>query len=722
MVLTCNNISKAYGTDEILRDVSFVLNEREKMAVVGINGAGKSTLLKIIAGELSADSGQVIKPKDVTIGYLSQQQGLTSGNTVRDEVMSVKADVLAIERNMRRCEEEMKNLEGEELEKMLSTYNRLTHEFEMKNGYALRSEINGVLKGLGFSCGRADSISDGASSGLCTNSASDGDSSEYRSGSDSFDDVRRNKAQDHNTDEFSAIVDTLSGGQKTRVALSKLLLSKPDIIMLDEPTNHLDMRSVEWLESFLANYKGAVIIVAHDRYFLDRIACKVLEIENGKGRVYTGNFSEYSEKKKAVRADELKAYLNQQKDIEHQEKVIATLKSYNREKSIKRAESREKMLAKIERLERPSELDDKMNIHFMPCVESGNDVLDIKGITKGFDGNVLFCDIDFLVKKGDRVGIIGDNGTGKTTLLKIICGRLAPDRGTIRLGTNVKIGYYDQEHHVLDPDNTIFEEISDAYPDMDNTRIRNLLAAFLFKGDDAFKLIRDISGGEKARVSLAKLMLSDANLLILDEPTNHLDIVSKEILEEAVSGYGGTVIFVSHDRYFINKTATRIMEITSDGVTSFDGSYGYYIEKRDEVIAAMGAGNAYVPGRSTTVGMKGITGSQANLAGAKEATGGVGASPSYSTGRSEWEEKKRLTGERRKLENEIARCEDEIKKLEERNSEIDSLFEDAEVATSPGRLKELTEEKDANEEKIMTLMESWEELNERLDINNSAML
>ncbi|MCR5829477.1 MAG: ABC-F family ATP-binding cassette domain-containing protein [Lachnospiraceae bacterium] len=675
MILTCNNISKAYGTDEILRDVSFVLNEREKMAVVGINGAGKSTLLKIIAGELSADSGSVIKGKDVTIGYLSQQQGLTSGNTIRDEVMSVKADVFALERNMRRCEEEMKNVHGEELERMLSTYNRLTHEFEMKNGYAIRSEINGVLNGLGFgNCRVEGSLDDGTDS-----------------------------------DDFSAIVDTLSGGQKTRVALSKLLLSQPDIIMLDEPTNHLDMRSVEWLESFLANYKGAVIIVAHDRYFLDRIATKVLEIENGKGRVYTGNFSAYSEKKKAVRADELKAYLNQQKDIEHQEKVIATLKSYNREKSIKRAESREKMLAKTERLERPTELDDKMNLRFRPCSESGNDVLDVKGLSKSFDGNELFKNVDFLVKRGDRVGIIGDNGTGKTTLLKIICRKLAPDTGTIRLGTNVKIGYYDQEHHVLDPDNTIFEEISDTYPDMDNTRIRNLLAAFLFKGDDAFKLIRDISGGEKARVSLAKLMLSDANLLILDEPTNHLDIVSKELLEEAVSGYGGTVIFVSHDRYFINKTATRIMEITADGVTGFEGNYEYYVEKRDEVIAAMRASGAY-------------TTNCAGTAKTQNTTASAGPATQVSSGRSEWEEKKRLTGERRKLENDIAKCEDEIKRLEERNEEIDRLFEDAEIATSPSKLSELTGEKEANEEKIMTLMESWEELNERLDINNSAML
>ncbi|MCR5432716.1 MAG: ABC-F family ATP-binding cassette domain-containing protein [Lachnospiraceae bacterium] len=673
MVLTCNDISKAYGTDEILRDVSFVLNEREKMAVVGINGAGKSTLLKIIVGELSADSGQVIKSKDVTIGYLSQQQGLTSGNTIRDEVMSVKADVLALEKNMRRCEDEMKNVQGEELEKMLSTYNRLTHEFEMKNGYALRSEINGVLNGLGFA-----------------------------------------------SKDFTETVDTLSGGQKTRVALSKLLLSQPDIIMLDEPTNHLDMRSVEWLETFLANYKGAVIIVAHDRYFLDRICTKVLEIENGKGRVYTGNFSDYSEKKKAVRADELKAYLNQQKDIEHQEKVIATLKSYNREKSIKRAESREKMLAKVERLERPQELDDKMNLRFKPCSESGNDVLDVKGLSKSFDGIVLFRDVEFSVKRGDRVGIIGDNGTGKTTLLRIICGRLAPDTGSVRPGTNVKIGYYDQEHHVLNPDNTIFEEISDTYPDMDNTRIRNLLAAFLFKGDDAFKLIRDISGGEKARVSLAKLMLSDANLLILDEPTNHLDIVSKELLEEAVSGYGGTVIFVSHDRYFINKTATRIMEITSDGVTGFDGNYEYYVEKRDEVLSALRAGNAYASGRSGTAG----TNVGAAPAGSNQSAtaSGINSTSQMSTGRSEWEEKKRLTGERRKLENDIAKCEDEIKRLEERNDEIDRLFGDTEIATSPTKLSELTEEKEANEEKIMALMESWEELNERLDINNSALL
>lgn len=651
MVLSCQNISKAFGTDEILKDVSFILNEREKMAIVGINGAGKSTLLKIIVDELAPDSGEIIRSRDTTLGYLSQQQDLTSGNSIWDEVLSVKADILALEQNIRRTEKLMKDLEGEELEKLLESYNRLSHEFESMNGYAVKSEVTGVLKGLGF------------------------------------------------TDEdFGMKVDTLSGGQKTRVALSKLLLRKPDIIMLDEPTNHLDIESIRWLEGFLSSYQGAVILVAHDRYFLDKIVTKVVELENAKATTFVGNYSAYSDKKKMLRADRLKAYLNQQKEIKHQEKVIETLKSFNREKSIKRAESREKQLAKVERLEKPIELNDKMNIILEPNILSGNDVLSVKALSKAFDTNVLFENVSFEIKRGDRVAVIGANGTGKTTLLKIINGLLSADSGSFTLGAKVYVGYYDQEHHVLNPELTIFDEISNTYPDMDNTRIRNLLAAFLFTGDDAFKLIRDLSGGEKARVSLAKLMLSDANLLILDEPTNHLDIVSKEILEQAIAGYTGTVFYVSHDRYFINKTATRVLELVDRHVVGYDGDYDYYLAKRDIVM-----GNLRDREKKPTVSENTTATAQAGS-------------------KLDWEARKKLQAQTRKLENEIAACEAEIKKLEERNKEISVLFEDEEIACSSFKLRELTQEQESNDERLMELMEEWEKLNERLDNNNSSML
>lgn len=639
MILQCQNIYKSFGTDEILKNISFTLNEHEKLAIVGINGAGKSTLLKIITGELSADSGNVIIPKGTTIGYLSQQQDLSGTNSIYDEVMSVKADIIALEENIRRLEHQMKGVEGEQLEALLSSYNRATHEFEQKNGYAIKSEVTGVIKGLGFP-----------------------------------------------EEDFELKVATLSGGQKTRVALAKLLLTSPDIIMLDEPTNHLDMESIKWLEGYLSTYRGSVIVVAHDRYFLDKIVGKVVAIEGGIGRTFEGNYSAYSEKAKAERAARLKAYLNQQKEIEHQEKVIATLKSFNREKSIKRAESREKQLEKIERLEKPIELNDKMNIVLEPNIQSGNDVLTIKKLSKSFGNLKLFDDLSFEIKRGDRAAIIGSNGTGKTTILKLINGLLEADSGEIRTGTKVYIGYYDQEHHVLDPNKTIFDEIQDTYPDVDNTRVRNLLAAFLFTGDDVFKLISELSGGEKARVSLAKLMLSDANLLILDEPTNHLDIVSKEILEQAISGYTGTVLYVSHDRYFINKTATKVFELIDKKLIGFDGNYEQYLEKRDIMLSL-----------ST-----------------KSTSGAETRTQSTTLGKLDWEAGKKLQAQKRKLESELSKCENEISRLEGRNSEISELFNDPDIATNSARLRELTQEQEANDEKLMELMEKWEELGNEL--------
>ena len=668
MILSVSNITKSFGTDVILSEVSFHIEAGQKAAIVGINGAGKSTLLKIITGELAPDFGTVSIQKDATIGILTQTQNLTDANNIYDEVLSVKADILALEENIRRLEHTLKNLEGEELEQALNRYSRMNAEFENANGYAIKSEVTGVLKGLGFT-----------------------------------------------EDEFSKTVDTLSGGQKTRVALAKLLLSKPDIIMLDEPTNHLDMDAIRWLEGFLGAYKGAVILVAHDRYFLDKIVSKVIEIENTKATSYDGNYTEFSKKKKALRDALIKQYLNQQHDIKHQEAVIEKLKSFNREKSIKRAESREKQLAKVERIELPKELNAEMDIRLEPNIESGNDVLTVRGLSKGFDGITLFRDVDFEVKKGDKVAIIGANGTGKTTLMKILNGLLEPDTGSFKLGAKVYTGYYDQEHHVLNPENTVFEEIQETYPDMDNTRVRNVLAAFLFTGDDVFKLIRDLSGGEKGRVSLAKLMLSDANLLFLDEPTNHLDIISKEILEQAVSSYKGTVVYVSHDRYFINKTATKIMELRNNGFLCFEGTYDYYLEKRDILLKlheekqAAVLKSAELSSHLSSIESSSVNGN--NTFGDISSDNASGSKGS----REDWENAKKKQAETRKLENEFKKCEEEINRLETRNTEIDDEMQKPEVASSPSKLMELSNEHEKNSKELEKLMETWEELYEKLN-------
>ncbi|MBQ6026546.1 MAG: ABC-F family ATP-binding cassette domain-containing protein [Lachnospiraceae bacterium] len=649
MILQVSNITKSFGTDVILSDVSFHIEANQKAAIVGINGAGKSTLLKIITGELKADKGTVSIQKDATLGILKQTQGLTDTNTIYEEVLSVKADLLALEENIRRTEHMLKTLSGDELEQALNRYSRMNQEFENANGYAIKSEITGCLKGLGFT-----------------------------------------------EDEFGKSVSTLSGGQKTRVALAKLLLSKPDILMLDEPTNHLDMDAIRWLEGFLSAYKGAVILVAHDRYFLDRIVSKVIEIENTHAHSYDGNYTVFAEKKKQLRDAYIKQYLNQQREIKHQEAVIEKLKSFNREKSIKRAESREKQLAKIERLELPKEVNAEMDIRLEPNITSGNDVLTVKGLAKSFGDLTLFTDTSFEIKRGDKVAIIGANGTGKTTLLKILNGITSPDAGSFKLGAKVYTGYYDQEHHVLDPDKTVFEEIQDTYPDMDNTKVRNVLAAFLFTGDDVFKLIKDLSGGEKGRVSLAKLMLSDANLLYLDEPTNHLDIISKEILEQAVSSYKGTVIYVSHDRYFINKTATRIMELKDKHFITFDGTYDYYLEKRDMLISLAENGSGK---------------NNASSAPETKAT----ASSEAAGSRESWENAKKQQALQRKLENEFKKTEEEINSLEQRNSELDELMQLPENATVPSKLLELSAEHEKNAERLEILMKQWEELYERIN-------
>lgn len=670
MILSCSNISKSFGTDSILNHVSFHIEEREKAAVVGINGAGKSTLLKIIVGELAPDEGSVVIAKGKTLGYLAQHQDLDSGQTIYDELLEVKRPIIEMEERLRTLEVNMKRSQGEELESLYQTYSRLSHEFELANGYAWKSEITGVLKGLGFL-----------------------------------------------EEEFSKPVSTLSGGQKTRVSLGKLLLSKPDIILLDEPTNHLDMESIAWLENYLLNYQGTVVIVAHDRYFLDRVVTKVVELDNGSSTVFQGNYSAYSEKKAMLRASILKAYLNQQQEIKHQEEVITKLRSFNREKSIKRAESREKLLNKIERIEKPTEVNDAMNITLEPDIVSGNDVLTVLGLTKGFDGQTLFSDVDFEIKRGERIAIIGNNGTGKTTILKIINGILAADAGEIRLGSRVHIGYYDQEHHVLHSEKTLFQELSDTYPNMNNTQIRNVLAAFLFTGDDVFKLIGDLSGGEKGRVSLAKLMLSEANFLILDEPTNHLDITSKEILESALNRYTGTVLYVSHDRYFINRTATRILDLTDGSFINYIGNYDYYLEKKEDVEAAFAARQMAEAGNNRTAGANGTQAQSVSAvsgvsSASSQAPMTASAAGSLADGKMDWKAQKEEQARLRKRQNELKKVEDKIHELETRDGEIDELLSQEDVYTDVSRLMELNKEKESIQKELEVLYEKWEELAE----------
>ena len=670
MILSCSNICKSFGENDILKQVSFHIEDHEKAAIVGINGAGKSTLLKVLIGKLNADDGVVTWAKGASIGYLAQHQDLEGAETIYDALLEVKKPVIQMEARIRSLELEMKSASGDELETKLSEYSRLNHEFEMADGYSYQSEITGVLKGLGFT-----------------------------------------------EDEFSKPITALSGGQKTRVSLGKLLLTKPDILLLDEPTNHLDMESIAWLETYLRNYSGAVIIVAHDRYFLDRVVTKIIELDMGHCTVFSGNYSAYSDKKAMLRDAAIRAYLNQQQEIRHQEAVIAKLKSFNREKSIKRAESREKMLDKIERLEKPTQANDSMDIRLEPDVVSGNDVLTVTDLSKSFDTQTLFTNVDFEIKRGERVAIIGNNGTGKTTLLKIINGIIPADSGQIRLGSKVHIGYYDQEHQVLHMDKTLFQEIQDTYPNMNNTQIRNTLAAFLFTGDDVFKLIRDLSGGERGRVSLAKLMLSDANFLLLDEPTNHLDITSKEILESALNRYTGTVLYVSHDRYFINRTATRILDLTDGSFINYIGNYDYYLEKKEDVEAAFAARQMAEAGNNRTAGANGTQAQSVSAvsgvsSASSQAPMTASAAGSLADGKMDWKAQKEEQARLRKRQNELKKVEDKIHELETRDGESDELLSQEDVYTDVSRLMELNKEKESIQKELEVLYEKWEELAE----------
>ena len=634
MILACQNISKSFGTDEIIQHASFHVEAYEKAAIVGINGAGKTTLLRIIMGEIPADQGEVVLAKDKTIGYLPQNPDVSGNHTIYEEVLSAKEALISMEEKLRDMESKMNQYQGQELEDFMESYNRLNHEFELQGGYSYQSEIVGVLKGLGFS-----------------------------------------------EEEFGKHMQELSGGQRTRVCLGKLLVTKPDVILLDEPTNHLDINSIAWLETFLLNYKGAVVIVSHDRYFLDKVVSKVIELDRTKVSVFQGNYSDYAQKRAQVREAQLKQYYNQQREIKHQEEVIAKLKSFNREKSIKRAESREKMLDKIERLEKPTEENTDIHLHLEPRIVSGNDVLSVENLAKAYPNQQLFSDISFEIKRGERVALIGDNGTGKTTILKIINDMIEADGGVVKLGTNVNIGYYDQEHQVLHKEKNLMEEISDAYPNLTNTEIRNVLAAFLFTGDEVFKQIADLSGGEKGRVSLAKLMLSEANFLILDEPTNHLDITSKEILEQALNSYTGTVLFVSHDRYFINKTATRILNLTGETIVNYIGNYDYYMEKCKELT------QIYVGKKENEV-----------------------KAETESSNKLDWKQQKEEQARLRKIENERKRTEEKIEELETHISELEESFSKEEIATNSAKLQEVHEEYAKCQQELEALYEKWETL------------
>ena len=640
MILACNHIEKKFNDETLFSDVSFHINEHECTALVGVNGTGKTTLLRIIVGELPADNGDVILAKDTSVGYLPQQQGYHSDKSIYDELWEVKKDIVALEREIRTMEETMQTASGEELNTLLERYHRMQTEFEAKDGYACKSQIMGIINGLGFVGNDVDKS-----------------------------------------------INTLSGGQKTRVALGKLLLLEPDLLILDEPTNHLDLASIQWLETYLSNYKGSVLIVSHDRYFLDRIADKVVELDHGKATVFKGNYSDYAQKKELLRRDAIKQYENYQQTVRHQEQVIEKLRSFNREKSIKRAESREKMLEKMTPVDKPVTEQKSMHFSLVPEKESGKDVLHVENFGKSFGDLHLFQGVSFELFRGERVALIGKNGTGKTTLLKMLCELESPDQGTAVFGTNVELGYYDQEHNVLHEEKTIFDEIHDDYPDLNNTKIRNVLAAFLFTGDDVYKKISLLSGGEKGRVSLAKLMLSKANLLLLDEPTNHLDIDSKEILEDALNHYTGTVLYVSHDRYFIQKTATRILDLTNEHILSYDGNYDYYLAKKDVV-------------ESRYLGNK---------------TESAPKTEAPSTAKLDWKEQKEREAKKRKIESAYEKAENEIQKLEELIEETDAQIALPEYASDVAKLTELSRQKEQYEEELETAMEEWEKAAQALE-------
>ncbi|MBR0164891.1 MAG: ABC-F type ribosomal protection protein [Lachnospiraceae bacterium] len=663
MILSCHNITKSYDGEQILSAVSFRVEEAEKVAVVGVNGAGKTTLLKIITGEVEADEGEALLARDKRFGYLAQNQDFSSAQSVYEVFKEAKREIIALEEEIRRTEELLRDASEDEITEISTRYDEMLRRFQSEGGYSWKGAIIGVARGLGFT-----------------------------------------------EEDFEKKVVSLSGGERTRVALGKLLLRQPDIILLDEPTNHLDIKSVQWLETYLRNYKGAVVIVSHDRYFLDRIVTKVVEIERTRSYVYQGNYSAYSEKKARDRAAQWRAFVNRQREIRHQEEVIKKLKSFNREKSVKRAESREKMLDRMERIEKPHQEQKEMGIVLTPNVESGTDVLQVEDLKKTYGQRTLFSGVSFTVRRGEKVAIVGDNGTGKTTLLKIINKLVLPDEGRIRLGVRVHIGYYDQEMQLLSDHKTLFEEISDAYPHLDQTKIRSTLAAFSFTGEDAFKKVGALSGGERGKLALAKLMLSEANFLLLDEPTNHLDIVSREVLESAIAGYEGTVLYVSHDRFFINRTATRVMDLTNEILINYIGNYDYYIEHRPARMHFV----LHTPYKEKTALQDDPGEDEALL---KERTRALlhppkaaEAGEEVSDGLKDWKAQKELASMKRKQASSLKKTEEMIASLEARNEEINRQFSLSEIAMNAVKLKWLTDEQQQIAKQLDLLYQQWEEL------------
>lgn len=634
MLLNVSHIFKSFGEDGIIKDATFTVDEGSKVAIVGNNGTGKSTLLKIIVGDLPADSGEVTLKKDATMGYLAQYQEDSFGSSILDTVLSAREDLLSMEKRLSDMEMEMANLDSSDAATFMENYHKLQHQFDLLGGYTFRSEAVGILKGLGFE-----------------------------------------------GDDLNKSMNELSGGQKTRVSLGRLLASSPDLLLLDEPINHLDLNSIVWLEGYLSSYKGAVVIVAHDRYFLDKIVDHVVDLSYGRTSVYTGNYTAFSEQKALYQLTYERSYEKQQKEIEHQKAVIEKLQSFNREKSIKRAESRRKMLDKIDIMDAPDKDMPRMRLTLEVDKESGKDVLDFSHVTKSYDDKNIFTDLSFEVHKGDRIAILGDNGTGKTTILKCINGLTDFESGEIRFGANVTVGYYDQEQQGLTESNTIFSELHDAYPYLTETQVRNTLAAFMFTEDDVFKRISELSGGERGRVSLAKLMLSKSNLLILDEPTNHLDMDSKEMLEEALNEYDGTLLYVSHDRYFVNRTANMILELSDGHLTKYLGNYDDYIAKKEQLTAA-------------------------NVVSIQESV----VDSNATAAKLDFKEQKRIEAEKRKLQNKISKIEEEIEKLEEKKAKIQDEFLKPENMTNSAKLNELTAEQNEIDSKLEDLYSQWEEL------------
>lgn len=634
MIFSCKDIQKTYGVDVILEKISFHIEDREKAAIVGVNGAGKTTLFKILTGELAADDGDFFLRKEISLGYMAQNQQIDGNCSIYEEMLTVFQSVIEMESQLREMENKMGTLAGAELSDNMEKYSQLQHQFEESDGYSYKSRVRGVLKGLGFV-----------------------------------------------ENDFEQPIFQLSGGQKTRVCLGKLLLAQPDLLLLDEPTNHLDIESLQWLEDFLRGYSGSVLIISHDRYFLDRIITKVIEIENKKSYVYEGNYTFYSRQKDINRQLQQKTYVQQQKEIKNQEDVIRTLRSFNREKSIKRAESREKLLDKMDVLDKPENLPDKMRLILTPKITSGMDVLYAEGLAKAYGETRLFEEVDIDIKRGEKVAIIGPNGVGKSTLFKILLQEVEQDKGIVRLGANVHIGYYDQEQQVLDESKTIFQEISDTYPTLSNGQIRNVLAAFVFKGDDIFKTISALSGGEKGRVSLAKIMLSEANLLLLDEPTNHLDMYSKEILEDALNSYEGTVIYISHDRYFIDRTAEKVLELRASGIEMFLGNYSYYLEKKAEQARESAERAKLLPEKAEQVILTDT--------------------------KADWLKQKEEQAQERKIASKITKIEKEIEETEEKIEKMEKLLFQDEISSDAQKAADIFEDKTKLEHSLEKLYEEW---------------